>query len=341
MAGRIRSIKPEVLDDEVAVELSDTAWRLWVSSWCLSDDHGNLRGGNKYLAAEVWKDTSRDVSKPLQDLIDAGFFLPYAVNGQRYLHIVGWEKHQRIDNAGKPRVPRPTEDDGSWAAQTSGLFAYSRGKSRRASAPSAPAAVASSVESSPAVSAETAANRGDSPQVSASDGALPLARSGGETSDHRPPITDPEGPGVPSGRIPDQYVKLQRPYWEQTYCRAVDEARGPKAVAYTFPGVKFSALRSVVDTHCLGDDRKQIDRWIERDVGEFSRAVMRDEPDPKIILDAYSPDRLLAWHNAGKPGHRVRPVLVDPPPPAAPPLTTEQSAENVARVQKLLGGVGR
>lgn len=126
MAGRIRSIKPEVLEDELAAALPDDAWRLWVSLWVLADDHGNVRAGNQYLAATVWQDTSRDASKPLAVLIDRGFLSPYAVQAQRYAHINGWSKHQRVDNAGKPRVPLPSEDDGTWDQQLTGLFAYSR-----------------------------------------------------------------------------------------------------------------------------------------------------------------------------------------------------------------------
>lgn len=173
MSGRIRSIKPEILDDEVVAELTDAAWRLWVSTWVLADDFGNLRAGLKYLAAEVWKDTSRDVSSPLQELVDKGFLVTYAVRGQRYAHINGWEKHQRIDNAGKARVPGPDEDDGTWNQQLGGLFAYSRG------------------------------SRGESPLDSASGEcarepppARALAQSGRETTI---PITERDPDPTPSG----------------------------------------------------------------------------------------------------------------------------------------------
>ena len=54
MAGRIRSIKPELLEDEKAAALSDAAWRLFVSSWLLADDYGCFRAGPRYLAALVW-----------------------------------------------------------------------------------------------------------------------------------------------------------------------------------------------------------------------------------------------------------------------------------------------
>lgn len=49
-------------------------------------------------------------------LVLAFLLEPYAVQGRRYAHIVGWSDPlspmgQRIDNAGKPRVPMPKEDD--------------------------------------------------------------------------------------------------------------------------------------------------------------------------------------------------------------------------------------
>jgi len=107
MAGRIRSIKPELLEDERTSALDDPAWRLFVSLWLLADDHGNARAGLRYLAAMVWQDTGRDVASALGSLVDNSLVSLYEVNGQPYLHIMGWSKHQRIDNAGKPRVPLP------------------------------------------------------------------------------------------------------------------------------------------------------------------------------------------------------------------------------------------
>jgi len=115
MAGRIRSIKPEILDDEPAAALSDTAWRLWVSSWLLADDHGRFRAGARYLAANVWQDTGRTeaAEEAIGELARAKFIRLYVVEGQRYAEIkqAGWKRHQRIDHPGKPRVPVPGAAD--------------------------------------------------------------------------------------------------------------------------------------------------------------------------------------------------------------------------------------
>ncbi len=133
MSGRIRSIKPEVLEDEIASSLSDSAWRLWVSSWLLADDHGNFRAGSRYLAASVWQNTSMDVIPPLCELISSGLIMVYSANGQRYGHISGWIKHQRIDNAGKPRVPTPNDTNSTRDQTLTARFAESLGDSRQSS----------------------------------------------------------------------------------------------------------------------------------------------------------------------------------------------------------------
>jgi hypothetical protein len=114
MAGRIRTIKPEVLEDEEACALTDTAWRLWVGSWVLADDHGRFRAAARFLASNIWQDTGRmgDVDKALVELAHKGFIRRYKVGGQVYAQIKekGWKTHQKIHNPGQPRVPVPTDD---------------------------------------------------------------------------------------------------------------------------------------------------------------------------------------------------------------------------------------
>lgn len=166
MAGRIRTIKPEILEDEVAAGLSDAAWRMWVSSWTLADDHGNLRAGERYLAANVWQDTTRDAATPLGELVSKGRYRAYAVNGQRYVHIAGFAKHQRVDNAGKPRVPGPDEDDGTWFQTDSGNFAAENAM--------------------PIIDSQTNISRGSR------DTRARIPAAGPPTSDLRPPTNEPE-----------------------------------------------------------------------------------------------------------------------------------------------------
>lgn len=111
VAGRIRSIKPEILDDEKAAQLSDIAWRLWVSSWLLADDHGRFRASPMFLHAQAFWGRPRTVTEvegAIGELHDSGLIQVYVVNAQVYAAIPNWSRHQRIDNAAKPRCPEPT-----------------------------------------------------------------------------------------------------------------------------------------------------------------------------------------------------------------------------------------
>jgi hypothetical protein len=121
MAGRIRSIKPEILEDERSAGLSSDAWRLWVSMWLLADDHGRLRGAAQWLHSQVFWSCPHAVSVPdlLAELDAAGVIVRYEVNGQKYIEIPGWSKHQKIDHKGKPRIPGPYYDSSRDSRETS------------------------------------------------------------------------------------------------------------------------------------------------------------------------------------------------------------------------------
>jgi hypothetical protein len=112
MAGRIRTIKPELLEDDVVGDLSDAAWRLWVSMFVLADDYGNVRASRRALAPGGRLDG--DVMAALNELAACkgdrgGLVQLYEVRGQRYASICGWSKHQKIQRPGKPRCPGPEE----------------------------------------------------------------------------------------------------------------------------------------------------------------------------------------------------------------------------------------
>jgi hypothetical protein len=120
--GRIRSMKPELLDDEEASALPDAAWRVWLSTWLLADDHGNLRAGTRYLAANIFQDTGReaDVVAALERLCrpkrpgGTPFLQLYEVGGQVYAHVTGFGAHQKITHPCAAKIPGP--DQGRYVA---------------------------------------------------------------------------------------------------------------------------------------------------------------------------------------------------------------------------------
>lgn len=115
MAGRIRSLKPEILSDERTAKLSDAAWRLFVSTFVLADDPGNLRAHGQLLVSEVWwarpERDAIDIRAILEELERAELITFYRVRGQAYAHINGWYKHQKIDRPGPALVPGPPDAD--------------------------------------------------------------------------------------------------------------------------------------------------------------------------------------------------------------------------------------
>jgi hypothetical protein len=108
--ARIRSIKPELLEDERTARLTHVEWRLFVSMLLLADDYGNLRAApERILGAAMWAHIREDVARILEGLAAADLVVLYDVAGQRYAHINGWDKHQKVDHPGKPLCPALSE----------------------------------------------------------------------------------------------------------------------------------------------------------------------------------------------------------------------------------------
>ena len=126
MSGRIRSLKPEWLEDEKLGACSDAARVLSVGLILLADDWGNLRASELRIASQAWgysgdgPDTFAKAARALQELRDLPFVVPYRVRGQAYLHIRKWFDHQKVDKPGRPLVPMPdfvvAEMPGRWRA---------------------------------------------------------------------------------------------------------------------------------------------------------------------------------------------------------------------------------
>lgn len=110
MAGRIRTIKPEILSDAKAARLSDAAWRLWVSSWTLADDEGRLPGDPVWLSGQVFWATARDCQELIGELERAGIVRRYVVNGDPFIEIINWKRHQKINRPSGARYPVPQDD---------------------------------------------------------------------------------------------------------------------------------------------------------------------------------------------------------------------------------------
>lgn len=111
MSGRIRSLKPEWLEDEALIGCSDAARVASAALLLLADDHGNGRGSDRYLGAQIFPgETLAKIREALASLVAIRYVGFYEVDGQTYFAIRNWQKHQKVDKPGKPRVPKPLDD---------------------------------------------------------------------------------------------------------------------------------------------------------------------------------------------------------------------------------------
>ncbi len=114
MSGRIRTIKPELLEDAKTAGLSHIEFRLFVSAILMADDYGNLRATPHLICGTAFwatNDTPTDVEAAMTTLEEEGLLRTYEMRGQLYAHVCGWNKHQRVDKPGKPRVPAENEPE--------------------------------------------------------------------------------------------------------------------------------------------------------------------------------------------------------------------------------------
>lgn len=126
MSGRIRTLKPEILEDERTAHLSHASYRLFIGLILVADDYGNFRANPDQLRGAIFWGAPPDdprtseaggIDALLADLArveddgSPGLITLYRVKGQRYGHLNGWSKNQKVQKPGAPRVPGPKEGE--------------------------------------------------------------------------------------------------------------------------------------------------------------------------------------------------------------------------------------
>ncbi len=153
---RIRSVKPEIVEDEALGACSLGAQLLYrnlITS--AADDHGRFRAAPIMLAGRLFPyrdDVDATVLVEwLTELQTARVVVLYEVRAEAFGVLPSWGAHQRIDNAGKPLYPAPPEDEDQQQFMFGGspILAEVRGGSPRTAA------------------SEIAESRGESPKVAA------------------------------------------------------------------------------------------------------------------------------------------------------------------------------
>ena len=110
---RIRSLQPDLWEDEALGACSPLAMLVFVGLITQADDSGRLRAHPAKLRAILFpyrEDmTARKIADALAELEAAELIQFYAVDGQQFAWLRSWAKHQRIDRPTASRMPEPPE----------------------------------------------------------------------------------------------------------------------------------------------------------------------------------------------------------------------------------------
>lgn len=115
--SRIRTIKPELPEDEKLAKCSRDARLLFIYLVTQSDCHGNQRGNARNLKGKLFSyddDVTPDmVESWIGELVERDLAALYEHDEQRYLHLTGFAKNQRITKPSRlvPWSPWNVPDD--------------------------------------------------------------------------------------------------------------------------------------------------------------------------------------------------------------------------------------
>lgn len=114
--ARIRTIKPEAFESEDLAAVDVTAVLTFFGLLTQADDSGRFRDHPAVIAGRLWalrpEHTPAHVARDLEQLAGAGLVCRYTgCDGKSWLHIVTWDRHQKINRASDSRLPRcPTHE---------------------------------------------------------------------------------------------------------------------------------------------------------------------------------------------------------------------------------------
>lgn len=116
--ARIRTIKPEAFASESLAQVTVTAERTFFGLLTQADDHGRFRDQAAVIAGLLWslrpEHGPLGVEDDLVQLAGADLICRYeGEDGKRYLHIVTFSRHQKINRPSGVRHPACPHHDGA------------------------------------------------------------------------------------------------------------------------------------------------------------------------------------------------------------------------------------
>lgn len=113
---RKRMLWPDYFKSEQLARLSLHACRTYEGFWCFADDRGRMLYDPEELWGVVWLKRRKvdgvsidDVEDHLNDLVGNGQLCQYHVGGERFLHVISWDEHQKINHPTQSKLP-PCEE---------------------------------------------------------------------------------------------------------------------------------------------------------------------------------------------------------------------------------------
>lgn len=105
---RIRTIKPELWQDEKLAVLDPLTRLVFLGLISMADDAGRLVDNVKSIDGFIFPETEDSAKDALGILARLSRILRYeASNGQRVIQITNWQRHQRVDHPNKYVLPPP------------------------------------------------------------------------------------------------------------------------------------------------------------------------------------------------------------------------------------------
>lgn len=111
---RMRTLKPGFFSNDVLAEVTPLGRLLFQGLWCLADREGRLEDRPRRIKAEIIPYDDADVPALLDDLARLGFLIRYESDGQRFIQVTNFAKHQN-PHIKEPAsiIPAPSEHSAS------------------------------------------------------------------------------------------------------------------------------------------------------------------------------------------------------------------------------------
>jgi hypothetical protein len=126
--ARIRTVKPEIKESETLGRVSREARLCFILLFTVADDDGRLRAPSRLLASQLFPyddDAPGLIDGWLSELETHNHIRRYTVEGNAYIDIPNWLKHQKIDKPRPSSLP-PFDEASRNVATNSGKVAGDR-----------------------------------------------------------------------------------------------------------------------------------------------------------------------------------------------------------------------